>query len=395
MDDPYNAFCDHTAVYIDGKSGGPLSGLTFAAKDLFDIADYRTGGGNPDWLMTHPPATRHAALVEILLAAGATLIGKTHTDDLSRGIFGENPHYGTPVNPRAENRLPGGSSSGSAVAVAAGMVDFAIGTDTGGSVRAPASFCGLYGIRPTHARLSLDGVLGQSPSFDTVGWFARDADLFSRIGAAVFDIDIDDYTPECLIIAGDAFAAADNDAADALRPVADRLSAMIGASEWRPLTPHGSPEGLQIWRGHQSTLQSREAWLTFADWIDQTNPRFGYEVSEIFHFGAGLSDDRVAEAKAAWLEIVAHMDAILKPDTFICLPTTPFVAPLRGQSRAAIKDLRTRIVTLTCIAGLLGAPQINLPLAEIDGIPLGISLLGPRGSDEQLLGFARRLAAST
>ena len=161
------------------------------------------------------------------------------------------------------------------------------------------------------------------------------------------------------------------------------------------ITPHGSPEGLQIWRGHQSTLQSREAWLTFADWIDQTNPRFGYEVSEIFHFGASLSDDRVAEAKAAWLEIVAHMDAILKPDTFICLPTTPFVAPLRGQSRAAIKDLRTRIVTLTCIAGLLGAPQINLPLAEIDGIPLGISLLGPRGSDEQLLGFARRLAACT
>ena len=393
MDDPYNAFCDHTAVYIDGAGDGPLAGLTFAAKDLFDIADYRTGGGNPDWLMTHPPADCHAAMVETLLAAGATLVGKTHTDELSRGIFGENPHYGTPVNPRAENRLPGGSSSGSAVAVAAGMVDFAIGTDTGGSVRAPASFCGLYGIRPTHDRLSLAGVLGQSSSFDTVGWFARDADLCARIGAVMFDADIQDYTPEHLVIASDAFAAADDDAVAALRPVTDRLSAAVGASEWRPLTPEGSPEGLSVWRGHQSTLQGREAWQTFADWIDVTNPRFGFEVAEIFQFGAGLSDKKVGKAKAARPRIVAHLDTILTPGTFICLPTTPFVAPLRGQSRAAIKALRNRITKLTCIAGLLGAPQITLPLGQIDGVPLGLSLLGPRGSDEQLLGFARRLAA--
>ena len=340
--------------------------------------------------MTHPPASQHAAVVETLLAAGATLVGKTHTDELSRGIFGENPHYGTPVNPKAENRLPGGSSSGSAVAVAAAMVDFAIGTDSGGSVRAPASFCGLYGIRPTHGRLSLDGVLGQSPSFDTVGWFARDADLFARVGAVMFDTDIADYTPECLVIATDAFAAADGDAAAALRPVADRLSAAVGASEWRSI----SPEGLDVWVGHQTTLQGREAWQAFAGWIDQTNPRFGFEVAEIFHTGAGLSDHRVDEARAARPKIVAHMDTILAPGTFICLPTTPFIAPRRGQPRSATKELRGRIVALTCIAGLLGAPQITLPLAEVDGAPLGISLLGHRGSDEHLLGFARRLAAA-
>jgi amidase len=390
MDDPYNAFCDHATVYIDGASKGPLAGLTFAAKDLFDVADYRTGGGNPDWLMTHPPAARHAAMVETLLGAGATLVGKTHTDELSRGIFGENPHYGTPVNPRAENRLPGGSSSGSAVAVAAGMVDFAIGTDTGGSVRAPASFCGLYGIRPTHGRLSLDGVLEQAPSFDTVGWFARTAELFARIGAVMFDGDIDDYTPDHLVIASDAFAAAADDAAAALKPAVGRLSEAVGGSEWRQV----SPDGLDAWLDHQAVLQGREAWQTFAGWIDQNNPRFGYEVSEIFHFGASLSDHQIAEAKEAWSQIVAHMDTILTAGTFICLPTTPFVAPLRGQPRAATKELRRRIGSLACIAGLLGAPQITLPLGEVDGFPLGLSLLGPRGSDEQLLGFARQLPAT-
>ena len=389
MDDPYNAFCDHAVVYIEGDSDGPLSGLTLAAKDLFDIADYRTGGGNPDWLMTHPPASRHAPVVETLLAAGATLVGKTHTDELSRGIFGENPHYGTPVNPKAENRLPGGSSSGSAVAVAAAMVDFAIGTDTGGSVRAPASFCGLYGIRPTHGRLALEGVLGQSPSFDTVGWFARDADMLARVGAVLLDADIADDVPDRLIIAEDAFAAVDHDAAAALRPVAERLAATVGQSARQAI----SPEGLDVWVGHQSTLQGREAWQTFADWIDQTNPRFGYEVAEIFNFGAAVTDQRVAEATEAWSRIVAHLDAILTPGTVICLPTTPFVAPLRGQPRSAAKALRGRIAPLTCIAGLLGAPQITLPLVEVDGVPLGISVLGRPGSDERLLGFVRWLAA--
>jgi amidase len=395
VEDPYNAFCDRSVVHIEGESGGLLSNLTFAAKDLFDIAGHRTGGGNPDWLETHPPASRHAPVIETLLTAGATLVGKTHTDELSRGIFGENPHYGTPINPKAENRLPGGSSSGSAVAVAAAMVDFAIGTDTGGSVRAPASFCGLYGIRPTHGRLSLDGVLGQSPSFDTVGWFAREADLFARIGAVLLDAVIPDYAPERLVVATDAFAAADSDAAAALRPVAERLSAAAGTSDWRPICPEGSPGGLEVWVGHQATLQGRESWETFAGWIDKTNPRFGFEVAEIFHTAAGLSDSRVAEAKEARPRIVAHMEAILTPGTFLCLPTTPFVAPLRDQPRTVTKALRGSVITLTCIAGLLGAPQISLPLGEVDGVPLGISLLGGRGSDEQLLGFARQLASKS
>lgn len=169
MSDPLNAFVPGSQVFIPGVAEGPLAGLRFAAKDIFDIAGHVTGGGNPDWARTHGSATAHAPVVQKLLDAGATLIGKTITDELTRGILGVNAHYGTPVNPAAPDRVPGGSSSGSASAVAGGLVDFALGSDTGGSVRIPSSFCGLYGLRPTHNRIPLEGILEQSASFDTIG----------------------------------------------------------------------------------------------------------------------------------------------------------------------------------------------------------------------------------
>ena len=205
IDDSLNAFCKDTDAYLEGAAGGPLSGLTFAAKDIFDVAGYVTGGGNPDWQATHEAAKHTAWVVSRLADAGATMVGKTITDEITRGIFGENAHYGTPVNPRAPGRVPGGSSSGSAAAVAGGIVDFALGSDTGGSVRVPASFCGLYGLRPTHGRIPLDGILLQAPSYDTIGWFARDADLFARIGAVLLHSDIPQSRPRHLVIAEDAF----------------------------------------------------------------------------------------------------------------------------------------------------------------------------------------------
>ena len=179
--DPYNAFCRHNHVELEGAPG-PLRGLTFAVKDVFDIAGHRTGNGNPVWLETHPPATRTASAVERVLAAGASMVGKTHTDELAYSLNGENVHYGTPINPRSPGRIPGGSSSGSAVAVAGSLVDFALGSDCGGSVRLPASYCGIYGIRTTHGLVPADGVVDLAKSFDTVGWFARDATMMLRVG---------------------------------------------------------------------------------------------------------------------------------------------------------------------------------------------------------------------
>src|SRR6266403_2953483 len=223
-DDDVNAFVPGPRLRIEGRPGGPLAGLTFAAKDLFDVAGHRTGGGNPDWARQHPVPTRHAWAVQRLLDAGATLIGKTVTDEVSLGILGENPFDGTPLNPKAPERVPGGSSSGSASAVAQGLCDTALGTDTGGSVRVPASFCGLYGIRPTHGRLDLTGMMPQAPSSDTTGWFARDAATFARVASVMLGEPIPSALPDRLIVAVDAFGFADTNVAAALQPVVAKLA---------------------------------------------------------------------------------------------------------------------------------------------------------------------------
>src|SRR6476659_2995898 len=200
MTDPINAFVPGPRATIAGAPTGPLAGLTFAAKDLFDVAGHPTGGGNHDWARTHPMPTRHAWAVQALLDAGATLIGKTITDEVSLGILGENAFDGTPLNTKAPDRVPGGSSSGSAAAVAGGLCDTALGTDTGGSVRVPASFCGLYGIRPTHGRVDTTGMLPQAPTSDTTGWFARDAGTFAQVSAVMLDQSIPQALPTRLVI---------------------------------------------------------------------------------------------------------------------------------------------------------------------------------------------------
>ena len=388
IDDRLNAFCQDTDAYLEGAAGGPLSGLTFAAKDIFDIAGYVTGGGNPDWKATHGPAERTAWVVRVLVEAGATMVGKTITDEITRGIFGENAHYGTPVNPRAPGRVPGGSSSGSAAAVAGGLADFALGSDTGGSVRVPSSFCGLYGLRPTHGRISLDGILLQAPSYDTIGWFAGDADLFARVAALLLQSEIGQTRPNRLVIAEDAFEVADRSVQDALRPVADRIGSLLGSYASERL----APTRLSDWSGQQQILQGREAWETAKDWIDRVNPRFSFEVAERYRFASAITEADVEVAKSARESIMTRMNAVLANATVVCLPTTPTPAPPRGERLSTRHVLRPRISTLTSIAGTTGTPQINLPLAEVDGLPVGLSLLGARGSDGMLIAFAREVA---
>src|SRR5260221_5355186 len=182
FEDTAGAFCPHGRFALAGTATGPLAGRTFAVKDFIDIAGHVTGAGNPRWLETHAPATATAPCVKTLLEAGATMIGKTISDELAYSLNGDNFHYGTPLNAAAPDRVPGGSSSGSASAVAAGLCDFALGTDSGGSVRIPASYCGVYGIRTTQDLLALDGVVPFMPRLDVLGWFARDARLFAEVG---------------------------------------------------------------------------------------------------------------------------------------------------------------------------------------------------------------------
>lgn len=387
MEDPYDAFCRHSEAYLEGREDGPLSGLSFAAKDVFDVAGHVSGCGNPHWLDSHEAARETAWAVDVMVQAGAAMVGKTHTDDLTRGGFGENAHYGTPINPRAPDRVPGGSSSGSGAAVAGGLVDFALGTDTAGSVRIPASFCGLYGIRPTHGRLSMAGVLPQAPQFDTFGWLTRDADMLARVGAVFYGAEIGRDRPRRVVIADDAFALADPALAKRGREIAQRIADLTGGAE----TARICPTDLSEWRIFQATLQRKESWGTFSDWIDRVNPRFAYDTAEIFFTGANADEDLWRRARDARPGIVEIIDSHLADGAVICLPTMPSVAPRRGERRSALRPTLLGMLTLTCIAGLAGAPALSLPLGEVDGLPFGISLIGERGSDEALLGFAREI----
>jgi amidase len=389
LPDPLNAFCAHSTARLQGAPGRPLSGLAFAAKDLFDIAGHVTGAGNPDWLALHPPASRTAPVVQALVDAGADMVGKTHTDELSRGILGENAHYGTPTNPNAPGRVPGGSSSGSAAAVAGGLVDFAIGTDTGGSVRIPASFCGIFGIRPSHGRLSLAGVVGQAPSFDAVGWFAREAGLLARVGEVLLGAELRGAPrPRHLIVATDASAIAEPATASALRPAVERIAALVDSSEEHPVS---TSVPLADWFVHQRAIQGREAWETFGDWIDRNNPRFAFEIADNFLRGMRVEHTALSAARGFQAARRRELLEMLAPDTIVCLPTAPFPAPPLRQPRSTMWAKRTAISTLTSIAGTLGAPQLSLPVALVDGLPVGLSLLARPGGDEMLLAFAREL----
>jgi len=390
LTDNLDAFCKDTDAYLAGKPSGPLSGLTFAAKDIFDVAGHVTGGGNPDWKATHPPAERNAWIVETLVNAGATMVGKTHTDELTRGILGENAHYGTPINTKAPDRVPGGSSSGSASAVAGRLVDFALGSDTGGSVRIPASFCGLYGLRPTHGRIPLEGILMQALSYDTIGWFTRDAVTYAKVAAAVFQTEIPDFTPSRLVIAQDAFDEADEEVSAVLLPIAEKIGELAGSSTTMLL----SPNGLTEWAVQQNVLQSEEAWNSVKDWIDQVNPRFSFWVSERYNLAIGLTDALLKEAAVLRETVRARMDEVFAGGGFVCLPTAVVPAPLRGLPASAKKDVQGRLSRLTCIAGTTGRPQLSMPLGEVNGLPVGLSIMGDRGSDEALIGFARKIEAA-
>jgi amidase len=380
------AFLPGPRLLRAGAAEGPLRGLTFAAKDLFDVAGVPTGCGNPDWPLTHPTPTRSAAAVHLLLAAGAALRGKTVTDEISLGLLGRNRHFGAPDNPRAPGCYPGGSSSGSAVAVAAGLVDIALGSDSGGSMRVPASFCGVYGIRPSHGAIPVAGLMVQAPSFDTAGFFAADPEVFAAAGAALLPPAPEGEIRE-LLVAADAFALADDAVRDALRPATERVAAVIGSS--RPITL--AAEGLRAWNGHHVHLQHPEFAETFAPWVDAVDPRLSYDVAAAIAGARRLPAEARAAAAAIRPAIRARVEALLGAGRVICLPTTPMTAPRRDLTLAETATVGDRLVDLTCVAGLTGLPQVSLPLATVAGRPVGLSLIGWRGSDRLLVEFAGRL----
>ena len=381
-DDRLGAFCRENHIGLRGSGRGPLAGMTFGVKDLFHIAGARTGFGQPDWLRTHEPATETADAVQRLLDAGADMLGKTHTDELAYSLSGENIHYGTPINPRDPRRIPGGSSNGSAAAVAGGLVDFALGSDCGGSIRLPASYCGILGIRPSHGRISLRGAIPFGPSFDVAGWFARDPEVFARVGRVLLGDGKLPFEPRRLVVVRDAFALVEPGVRDALRSALDLCAGHFTERTEIAL----SPEGLPAWFETFRILQAAEIWANHGEWITRTKPRLGPGIKERFEWASGVASDQVEAARERRTAIVRHLERTIGPGDVLCLPTSPRIAPLRNTATDKIEiEYRHQAMCLLCIAGLGGLPQISLPLAELDGIPLGLSLVGRRGTDEALL----------
>jgi len=377
-------FCDHDQVRLEGSGAEALAGVSFAAKDLYAIAGYRCCAGNGDWLATHPPADRNAPAVSAMLAAGARLVGKTRLDELAWGMTGENLDYGTPANPRAPGRMPGGSSSGSAAAVAGGLADCALGTDTGGSVRVPASYCGIWGIRTTHGRISTQDVIPLAPSFDTVSFFARDAHLLRRLGTVLLGSPAAILVPRRLLIAQDAFAVAAEAAREALRQPMARIASTLTVE-----SINLAQGDLDQWPQLYRTIQSHEAWAAHGQWISERKPRLGIS-RERFAQAQLVGSAEVQRAAARRAEISARLDALLGHDGLIAMPAAYSVAPLPHDGEAQ----RLSNLTLTAAASLCGLPQISLPLAQVDGLPLALSLIGPRGGDEALLALAEHLDQS-
>jgi amidase len=381
MQDPLNAFVPHGHIVIEGAAHGPLAGVAFAVKDIFDVAGVVTGRGNADWLTSHEPATAHAPAVDALLGAGAKLVGKTVTEELAFSVIGTNPYYGTPRNVAAPGRVPGGSSSGSAAAVGGGLVPLALGSDTGGSVRVPASYNGIYGMRPTHGRISLEGVMPLAPSFDTVGWFARDPGLFATAGRVLLDEEASGGRAGRVLIATDAFARLEPGVEDALRPAIRHVEEWLGAAE--PVTV--SPDGLDAWYDAFRILQGAEAWVAHGAWIEEARPRLGPMLQERLRFIRTITADQIAAAGAARRRIQARLDALLGNDTILILPSAAGVAPRIDASATEHEAVRARVIGITCIASLGELPQVSLPLARMAAGPVGLSLVAPRGRDALLL----------
>lgn len=396
-----NAFVEIFELQPTGR--GLLDGLSFAVKDVIDVAGLKTGCGNPSWRDSHPPAVARAVCIEQLLRAGGRCLGKTICDELAFSLLGENYFYGTPLNPQAADRVPGGSSSGSASAVACGLVDFALGTDTGGSSRVPASNCGIYGFRPSHDFISTAGVNPLAPSFDTVGVLAPHADILARVGSVLLACSsVFELEPGTIHLIQEAFALADPEVQQALLEPVRRLRNFFGErvreSSLRDFF-YGDEAAWELanWTDTFCIIQWAEINSCLGAWIADANPKFGPDVALSFGLTKQLDRRRVAQALHRRDQFSRRLHDVLGPRDLLCIPTTPAIASRKGAApprSSAGGGYYARTLALTSVAGLGRMPQVSIPAANVDGVPVGLSLLARHGEDALLLEAAKHFAAS-
>ncbi len=394
--DPLGCFVLGPERLAEGSPGGPLEGLRFAVKDLLDVAGTRTGAGNPDWLGEAPVAHRHAPTVAALLDAGADLWGKTVTDELAFSLSGTNVHYGTPDNPAAPGRIPGGSSAGSASAVAGRVVDLALGTDTGGSIRVPASYCGIWGIRPTQGIVDTAGMVPLAPTFDTIGLLAANPVVLAagwhalRAGASLppaswpAHVARDTVQPiRRMVVATDLFALADREARSALRQAADRLADRLGL-ELDEGEFAGARATARIVHAFRA-IQLVEAWGQHGEWITRRRPALGPGVAARFAAAAAADPATAAAAGPVRDEVRSALRALVGDGAVMVQPAASGPAPTSALAGEAKEDLRSRTLSLTAPAGMAGAPVVVVPGARAEGLPVGLALVGLPGADDVLV----------
>jgi amidase len=389
-DDPLGALKIGPAVLVEGAPDGLLARTTFVTKDLYDVAGFPTGAGNPDWERTHPVPATTASSVGRLIAAGATLIGKSHTDELAYSLSGTNVHYGTPANPAARGCVPGGSSSGSASAVAGGLCDFALGTDTGGSVRVPASFCGILGLRPTHGRVAMDGIVPLAPSFDTAGWFARSGSVLMQVGRVLLDDDWNEQDATRVVLADDLLAAVPAEVAALVERAATEAAARVGLPLEHACLSDGDGD-LATWADCFRTLQRAEVRECHQQWVSSAKPRFGPGIGKRFADAMLVDPDDVARCTRLRVAIADTLRRGTANGAVVALPAAPgpaYPIDLTGPPKDAV---RAGTLALTSPAGLAGAPQITVRAGAVDGKPVGLGLLAAPGMDEALLVIAAAL----
>ncbi|WP_432396527.1 amidase family protein [Pseudarthrobacter sp. L19] len=376
---------------------GPLDGLSVAVKDLFALEGFAVGAGNPARLAGAAPETTTAAAPAALLAAGASVAGIARTDEFAYSLAGTNAHYGTPPNPRAPGRISGGSSSGSASAVSLGQADVGLGTDTGGSIRVPAAYQSLYGIRTSHGAVSVDGLLPLAPSFDTVGWLTRDAATLTAVGGVL----LPNATGSSAGASAGAFtgisappellALAEPGIGEAIREFAAAPALPPAATDLFPV------EELPGWLAAFQTVQGFEAWQQHGAWLETHPQSLGADVAWRFATASRISADQVEAARAVLRSARQRIRASVGGGLLV-LPSASSVAPLLtdvAQSSAlggfTLDAVRRATMQLTCIAGIAGLPALSLPLVTPAGLPCGVSIVGPVHRDLDLLRLACRL----
>lgn len=388
---------------IEPTESGPLDGLCFVVKDLIDVQGYVTGCGNPDWAKSHSPAAVNAVCLDRLLAAGATCIGKAVCDELAFSLDGENFFYGTPLNPRAPDRVPGGSSSGSASAVACGLADFALGTDTGGSVRVPAGNCGIYGMRPSHGFISVAGVMPFAPTFDTVGILAYTIDGLSKVAESLLSFPVPTQASVGTIhVFQEVMTLCDAEVQQAfsgpLQSIQEFLGCKVQGTSIREIDGEASDAGLTTWFDTFCTLQWAEIWSSLGSWVEEMRPAFGPRTQNNFELTRNLDRRKIEPASRRREDYQRRLNAFLGPDNILCLPTTPTLAPEKGtledkaRSPNSLSSYYPRTLSLTSIAGIGRLPQVTLPLGNVRGVPVGLSLAAAYGRDAFLLSVARSVA---